>query len=171
MVKSLLIAAALLGAGPGSGVATAKVSLKRLEIRAKGEHKNVLVVFHASWCGWCHKLEGLMESPKFKGLFADNYEILTVDVDENGAKKTLETPGGADLQTQLGAANEGLPFFAACDSSGKVLMDSKNPSNIGYPSKPDEVAYFIKFLKTTAPRVTPDQLTSIQSYLSAHSTE
>ena len=44
--------------------------------QARKEHKNVLVMFHASWCGWCKRLEAVMDRPEYKKLFADNYVIV-----------------------------------------------------------------------------------------------
>ena len=157
----------LLAGGPVPAKAnSAAATLTSLESKAKAEHKNVLVVFHASWCGWCHKLDGLMTDSPYKDLFTKNYEVFNVDVMEHGDKKSLETPGGGDLLKQIGAETQGLPFFLAYNPQGKILMDSKNPTNIGFPSEPGEVEYFIKFLKATAPKVTDAELTSLKTYLS-----
>jgi hypothetical protein len=133
---------------------------------AQKQHKNVFVVFHASWCGWCHKLEKLMASPDYKPLFDANYEVIWVDIAEHDAKHP-ETPGGEDLANQLGATDQGLPFFTILSPEGKTLGDSRNgkAGNIGYPSAPGEVTYFVSLIKATAPHAHEPQVASLESYL------
>ena len=31
--------------------------LEKAYKQARLENKNVFVIFHASWCGWCHKMD------------------------------------------------------------------------------------------------------------------
>src|SRR5438105_153615 len=50
---------------------------------AKAENKKVFVTFHASWCGWCKKMEAFMDMPEFKKIFEDNYVIVPVTVLES----------------------------------------------------------------------------------------
>ena len=140
--------------------------LTAAEATAKKEHKNVFVVFHASWCGWCHKLEKLMGSADFKPLFDANYQVIWVDIQEHDAKHP-ETPGGEDLAKQLGAADQGLPFYTILSPGGKTLGDSRDgqAGNIGYPGEPGEVTYFVSLLKSSAPHASGQQLSDLESYL------
>ena len=66
--------------------------LSAAQKQAGKEHKNVLVMFHASWCGWCKKLEAVMDRPEYKKLLADNYVIVPLDVMENGPRKPSKIP-------------------------------------------------------------------------------
>src|SRR5579862_3198628 len=93
----LLFSAAFAAAEP-----TATEQLTNAETVAKKEHKNVFLIFHASWCGWCHRLEKMMNSPEAKPIFDANYVIVTLDVDEHDAAHP-ETPGGAEMKAKLGA--------------------------------------------------------------------
>lgn len=136
--------------------------------KAQKEKKAVMVIFHASWCGWCKRLEAVMERPEFQKLFADNYVVVTLDVMENGEKKALENPGGGKLMSDLGGEKSGLPFYAFLDAKGKKLADSnvmpKN-MNIGYPGAPEEITAFEKLLKDTAPRLSEKQRGTLIEYL------
>jgi thioredoxin-related protein len=64
--------------------------------KAAKESKKVIVIFHASWCSWCHKMEASINDPSCNKFFTDNYVIAYLDVQENADKKSLENPGGND---------------------------------------------------------------------------
>src|SRR5262245_46462193 len=59
---------------------SAETILKEAYQRAAKEKKNVMIIFHASWCGWCHKMDTAMNDVACKKFFTDNYvvEHLTV---------------------------------------------------------------------------------------------
>ena len=48
--------------------------------QAKLEDKSVLVIFHASWCSWCKKLDENLNNEKIKFLFEENYVITHLTV-------------------------------------------------------------------------------------------
>lgn len=136
---------------------------------AQKEKKAVLVMFHASWCGWCKRLEAVMDRPEFKKMFEDNYVLLNLDVLENKDKKaTLENPGGVEYLKELGGEKSGLPFYAFLDAKGKKLADSnvmpKN-SNIGYPGEPAEIDAFMTLIEKTAPHWSESDRAKLKAYL------
>jgi hypothetical protein len=94
---------------------------------------------------------------------------------ENGEKKqTAENPGGQKLMADLGGAKSGLPFYAVLDSTGKKLANSNmapGGKNIGYPATRDEIASFVKLLKSTAPRLSAAQLDALEKDLTTRSPE
>jgi len=66
----------------------------------------------------------------------------------------------------------GLPFFVFLDSSGTVLVSSNEPAadgrkggNIGYPSEPHEVDWFLAMLRKAIPQMSTDELSTIEKYL------
>ncbi len=147
--------------------------IRSAEVKASAAHKNVMVIFHASWCGWCHKLEGMLADPKMGRLIRSNYELVTVDVLENGDKKSLENTGGLQLMEDLNGKDAGLPFVAVISPSGKLLANSnavedQPKTNIGYPAKPDEIQHFVDMLKASAPKMGDSERASIQEWLTLH---
>lgn len=151
---------------------SAAALLTKARAEAKQEGKNVFVIFHASWCGWCHRLDETFLADKTMGkLMDDNFVVVHIDVLEQPAKKELENAGGEDLLKQWNGDKGGIPFMVVLSPEGDKLADSnqtgENGSNIGYPAKPEEIAHFMKMLKT-APRLTSAQAGQIQTWLTAH---
>ena len=147
---------------------TAKSLLDDASANARKGKKNVMVIFHASWCGWCKKLDAFLEKPEFKKSFEKSYEIVHLDVLENGPKVSLENEGGKDLMEQFGGKTAGLPFFVILDPSGKKLGDSMLPGtgNIGYPAEPYEVAGFKQLLTKTATHMNAGDIKKVETFLS-----
>lgn len=153
-----------------SQVASADAIMKEAYQLAAKEKKNVFVMFHASWCGWCHKMDSSMNDPACKKLFDDNYVIRHLVVDEVKAKKDLENPGANELRKKYFGEGEGIPYWLVFDKEGKLLADSKmradgdgpeRGQNTGCPATVEEVAYFIGVLKKTS-RLNDADLSIIQ---------
>lgn len=75
----------------------ASVVVSNAVAKAGAEHKNVFVLFHASWCSWCHLLDTVLADSACRQYFDDNYVIEHIDVMELPAKHHLENPGGDSL--------------------------------------------------------------------------
>ncbi|WP_313375900.1 thioredoxin family protein [Chishuiella sp.] len=150
MLKKLLLGIIIAVSGIVNAQ-TATEILTKAENQAKIENKNVFLIFHASWCGWCKKMEKNMDDPAVKTYFDSNYVKAFITVQERGEKKNLETPGGDVLNEKLGGKDQGLPFWVILDAKGKVLEDSRvNGENLGGPSSADEVESLITKLEKTS---------------------
>ena len=64
-----------------------EIIMEKAQQQSKKENKNVMVIFHASWCGWCKKMDKKMSLSSTKDLFEKNYVIAHVDVLEKGEKE------------------------------------------------------------------------------------
>ena len=134
--------------------------MKKAYAQAKAENKKVFVMFHASWCGWCKKMEASMNEPALKKFFDDNYVIALLDVQERKGKENLENPGSLAFMTKYKGEKAGLPFWFITDANGKELADSQiRPEgagfdtygeNVGCPAAESEVAFLAKILKKTS---------------------
>jgi thiol-disulfide isomerase/thioredoxin len=133
--------------------------LKQAYSTAAKEKKKVFVIFHASWCGWCKKMDTAMNDQSVKKFFTDNYVIRHLVVYESKEKENLENPGALDLLKKYKGDDQGIPYWFVFDKYGKLLADSKSRpegggletgDNTGCPANEKEVAYFLKILRETS---------------------
>ena len=141
----------------------AEVVIANAQKKAKAENKNVMVFFHASWCGWCKLMDKKMNVATTKNLFDDNYVLASIDVQEHGEKVKLGNPNGEEWMAKYGGKDAGLPFFVFIDKNGKVLDNSlsEKKENLGCPSTPEEIDSFITKLRKTS-KLDETQLTTIK---------
>lgn len=119
--------------------------------QAKKEKKNVIVIFHASWCGWCKKMDASMQDVSTKNYFDNNYVTVHLTVQESKDHKMDENPGADAFLAKYNGETAGLPFFLVLDKDGKKLADSfGKDGNLGCPASESEVAEFISIVKKTS---------------------
>jgi hypothetical protein len=170
-IKFLLAILIICGtAFPQSQPESAEKILDQACKQAARERKNVFVIFHASWCGWCKKLDASLNDPACSDFFIKNYLIIHLTVLESKDKKNLENPGAPEMYTKYSGGKSGIPFFLILDRKGNLLADSqirkpgdgldKPGQNMGCPAADDEVAAFIEVLGKTS-KITEAQVQSV----------
>jgi hypothetical protein len=153
---------------------TADFLFTQAKAAAKAEHKNVLLVFSASWCGPCKLYERFLEGPQMRAITEKALVVVRVDVGERpGDPRHADTPGGVALRTALGAVGEpGFPFLVITDENGSPIINSYRngnaEGNVGYPASPEEIDWYVEMLKRGAPALSPEDLAATSAWLRNH---
>ena len=151
--------------------ASAEEVMKEAFASAKTQNKKVLVMFHASWCGWCHKMDTSLSDASVKKFFDDNFVIRHLVVAESDGNRNLENPGGQEMLEKYEGKDQSIPFWLIFDQHEKLLADSRMKAkvngvekfqNTGCPASKEEVEYFIEVLKKTT-TLSTDQLERIRT--------
>ena len=79
--------------------------------KAQLEDKNVLVIFHASWCSWCKKMEKQLKDPQISESIEDIFVIAYLTVMESKQNKHLENPGAAEFFRRTRRSSFGNTFL------------------------------------------------------------
>jgi thiol-disulfide isomerase/thioredoxin len=175
-LRSTLIAAALLVPTLAHAQATATDILSQARATATAQHKNVLLIFSASWCGPCHMFDHFINDPANKPIIDKAFIVETLDVGEHPTDtKHHDTPGAVALRASLGGDAAGYPYILMLDPAGHTLVNSLRPDptapaggSIGYPSTAPEVAWFMHMLQVSAPTLTPSETATLHAWLAAH---
>jgi len=155
--------------------ASAEALVTQARHSAASSGKAVFVRFTASWCGWCHRMDGVLSSAAIKPIWDKYFVSQPIVVLETGEKEKLENPGGEALMEAQGGKGQGIPYFYFADAkTGKTIANSlipgvgdKKPANVGCPYAPEEIAFFMTLLSKTAPKMTPAERTAIEDAFKA----
>jgi thiol-disulfide isomerase/thioredoxin len=175
LAVSLALAAMFAAPAFAAPPETADALFAHAKAEAKQQHKNVLLVFSASWCGPCKLYERFLEDPQMKPITEEAFVVQRIDVGEHkGDSRHADTPGGVELRSSLGGVQEpGFPFLVMTDADGTPIVNSYRngapDSNVGYPALPEEIDWYIEMLKRAAPSLSPENLAATHAWLRAHS--
>jgi thiol-disulfide isomerase/thioredoxin len=155
----------------------AKTIIKEACAEAGKQHKNALIIFHASWCIWCHKLDSSINDISCNNFFNNNFVIQHITAFEVGKNEKLNTLGAIEFLKAHHADEQGIPVWFIFDKDGNLLADSqlrhngqsKNEEgiNVGCPSNETEINYFISVLEKTS-TISNDEEAAIKKRFAAN---
>lgn len=150
--------------------------LGQAEATAKSEHKKILVVFGASWCGPCSMFDKFLNNPQVQAALNKSFVMVHLDVGEaKGDKAHSNNPGGVEEMARLGGGGEGYPYVAMLDDEGNWIADSKMPQdnepgrNMGYPSGQAEIDWFMRMVKKAARDMPAADMKTVREWLEQRS--
>jgi thiol-disulfide isomerase/thioredoxin len=173
MTVSTLLAAS----GQVAPPASAQEMLAQATAQAASEHKQVMVVFGASWCGYCRLTDAFFTDRKIQPVIARYFVIVHFAVQEEKHPE-LNTPGAEKVYARLmgdaAGAVGGLPTFLILSGKGELLVSSLRPTekdkigeNIGYPVAPEEIDWFMTMMHKSVPDLSAEEAGAMESYLKA----
>jgi thiol-disulfide isomerase/thioredoxin len=169
-ITSLFTFLCLFTVSTSAAPATADQMLADAKTKASAENKTIFVHFGASWCGWCKRLDAFLDRPDIKPVFEKYFVPMKLVVQENEKNKALENPAANTLMKQLGGP-AGLPYSAFLDARGSLIVNSKREGeNIGYPAQPTEIDWFVAMMRKAAPKISEDDLKTIETALKTKKT-
>ena len=148
--------------------------LAQAEAQAGQQQKTVLLVFGASWCKYCHLFEKFLGAPEIEPILAQHFVITHLGVyEELGHHPDLNHPRSDKLVKEFGDADiGGLPFIVFLDTKGQMIVNSNRPSkkkaageNIGYPSAPEEIDWFMVMIRKAAPTLSEADAATVERWL------
>ncbi|MGG9962309.1 thioredoxin family protein [Ferruginibacter sp. SUN106] len=113
--------------------------------KAKKEHKNVFIIFTATWCGPCNYLKRGLYDVYNVQFFEKNYVILELYNHELGTKKSFENHGGDSIRAAYKGDTTSVPYWLIVNPVGKKLYGES-----GFSNYPKDLTRFIKVLKETS---------------------
>ena len=160
-----LVAALWMGLVISAAERPASVIFNEALAKAKQENKQVFLVFGGEGCVWCKVLDGFLQSEEIKPIFAKYFVVTHLQIGDDATSN----PGAGDIQQKYKPAG-GIPFLVFAKPDGTAIVDSKengNGDNIGYPTEPNEVKWFMTMLERAAPKMTAEERGVIEAKLKA----
>lgn len=98
--------------------ADAKKEIKEALVKAKTEHKRLLLVFGANWCYDCHVLDYRFHQEEIQPTVEKSFIVIHVDIGQGEKNVDLANKYSVPL-------NKGVPAIAVVDKSGALLFSQQ----------------------------------------------
>lgn len=98
------------------------------------EHKRVLLVFGANWCGDCHALDYAFHQPRIEPLLNDNFKVVHVDVGKYDRNLDVAQKYHVDLE-------KGIPSLAVLTPQGGLLYSTAEFEKARMMTEEDVIAF------------------------------
>jgi hypothetical protein len=169
---ALLLLSAVLPAVPKA--LKADDILKGAKLKAADQNKSIFLIFGASWCEDCHRLDSFLAIPDIASIFDKHFVVTKLTFGEAlGGHPDWDNPGSDFLISKYGGLSASgavdLPFIALLDPKAKLLANSNKPgdghaasSGTGFPANTEDVKWFLAMLQKAAPALTEDETQKIQ---------
>ena len=132
---------------------------------AEASGKRLLLVFHASWCGYCQLLDMMLEDATCAPIL-DRYFVIyhLRALEKKHEMKAQQLDGADEVYSSLAAERIGLPYMAALDGKGVRVSDSvmRNGDNFGFPVDAVELDNFQDMMRTAAPGMSWDEVRTLR---------
>lgn len=143
----------------------AAAALAKAEKQAGDSDKKLLLIFWASWCGYCRIMDAMLADRKCAPIVDKYFVVYHLRAQERKDAARAQQLAGADaLYNTYANEKTGLPFTVVLDGQGKRVTDSllRNGENFGFPGTPEELAGFESMMRTAAPAITADELRTLR---------
>ena len=120
--------------------ADAQAQVSQALLKAKADHKQLMILFGANWCGDCKMLDGEFKKPAMKALLDANYVVVKVDVDRFNKNLDVVKPYGDVIK-------KGIPSIVIATPANQLVY-ATNGGELASARKMGEagVAEFFKAL-------------------------
>jgi thioredoxin 1 len=119
LIPVLAVLAATVGAstGPYDEKANATADVQHALTAAQSEHRQVLLVFGANWCGDCRALDQALHGSSGP-LIQGKFEVVKIDVGNFDKNLELDARYGHPI-------GNGIPAVVVVDADNKILYSTK----------------------------------------------
>lgn len=161
--RVFLAAAVAIGLTPAQAFAvTQKASevVAQAAASADASGKTLLLVFHASWCGYCTLLDMMLEDPACAAILDKYFVVYHLRALERKPEMKAQQLDGADgVYESLTPAKTGLPYMAVLNGKAERVSDSIMPlgDNFGFPVEAVELDNFQDMMRKGAPGMTVEE--------------
>lgn len=139
---------------------TAETVLSQAAQEASATRRSILLTIGHSRCGWCLRFDAYYKRPAVRRILEKYFVVAKID--------SIKMEDGKLVFSRF--AQPGTPAWVILSPELHAVADSfRNQKNVGYPSMPDEVQYYLDGLRKAQPNLTDTELATLASQLDINS--